>query len=214
MNKQIKQLTELQKEMADTVCHDIKTPLARLKFIIHSANTRLSPEQAAQIQLNLQEIEQNVYDYLRLAQQDFRAELNLTEFDLNQLLQQIVTPYLCSTEHQIILPTTNQTQLIRADRTLLSRAVNNLLVNALAYCQHKVWIETEFNTPLLSIRISDDGQGATQQKNVNDFIPEHHGLGLAIVRRVAQQHEGQLEQQNNLSGGATFILTIKAELQT
>lgn len=209
MNEQIKQLTGLQKEMADTVCHDIKTPLARLKFVSHSLRHKISTEEAGLIQLNLQEIEQNVYDYLRLAQQDFMAELNLTEFDVHALLHQIADPYRCSTEHQIELRSISAPMLIKADQTLLSRAINNLLVNALAYCQSRIWLETTAGEQQLTISVSDDGKGWQQTKTTADLVPEHHGLGLAIVRRVAQQHEGFLQQKHNTTGGATLELTIK-----
>ncbi len=226
MNQRITDLNSLQREMADTVCHDIKTPLARLRFIMLSIETQISPAHYAQVCRNLQEIEDNVYDYLRLAQQDFRADLQLSQLNLPMLVQELIDKFAANSEYQLaLLP--GPALMIQADQNLLQRALSNLLSNALRYCQSKVWIELTVQGSNCLIDICDDGSGwqrhqlpaetagatganknqsATAQ--VRPDAVSHHGIGLAIVSRVAHQHGGDFLRLDRPGGGAIARLCL------
>ncbi len=224
MNQRITDLNSLQREMADTVCHDIKTPLARLRFIMLSIENQISPAHYAQVHRNLQEIEDNVYDYLRLAQQDFRADLQLSQLDLPQLVQELIDKFAANSEHQLaLLP--GPPLVIQADQKLLQRALSNLLSNALRYCQHKVWIELSIQGSDILIDICDDGSGWQRHQSAlpDSAAPNpagsqanpghtdgvsHHGIGLAIVSRVAHQHGGEFIRLDRSEGGAIARLRL------
>ncbi|ALZ74815.1 ATP-binding protein [Rheinheimera sp. F8] len=206
MNQTIANLNMLQREMADTVCHDIKTPLARLRFIMLGLERQMNDGQYAQVQRNLQEIEDNIYDYLRLAQQDFRADLELSQVELAVLLAELLDKFRANTEHQLELKGDIRLT-IQADRKLLSRALSNLLSNALRYCQQQVWVELRLDGADCLIDISDDGAGWHRGAPSDDLV-SHHGIGLAIVRRVAHQHGGELLQLERPGGGAIARLQL------
>jgi len=224
MNQRITDLNSLQREMADTVCHDIKTPLARLRFIMLSIESQISPAHYAQVHRNLQEIEDNVYDYLRLAQQDFRADLQLSQLDLPKLVQELIDKFAANSEHQLaLLP--GPLLMIQADQKLLQRALSNLLSNALRYCRNKVWIELHIQGADCLIDICDDGSGwqwhqpalpdaAAPISTGNVSVPghadgvSHHGIGLAIVSRVAHQHGGEFIRLDRPEGGAIARLRL------
>ncbi|MBU1438837.1 MAG: hypothetical protein KKF79_15905 [Gammaproteobacteria bacterium] len=234
MNQRITDLNSLQREMADTVCHDIKTPLARLRFIMLSIESQISPTHYAQVCRNLMEIEDNVYDYLRLAQQDFRADLQLSELNLPELIQELIDKFAANSEHQLALLPGSELQ-IQADQKLLQRALSNLLSNALRYCQSKVWIELTQQGSDCLIDICDDGAGWQQELPVASGHPNHgepqsmnrdssspvshaslprsdgvshHGIGLAIVARVAHQHGGEFIRLDRREGGAIARLRL------
>lgn len=238
MNQRIADLNSLQREMADTVCHDIKTPLARLRFIMLSIENQLSPAHYAQVCRNLQEIEDNVYDYLRLAQQDFRADLQLSQLNLPLLVQELIDKFAANSEHELaLLPGPALT--IQADEKLLKRALSNLLSNALRYCQSKVWIELKVQGSDCLIDICDDGSGWQQSQPAAittgvvavtrtnhhlssagskvqarpDAVP-HHGIGLAIVSRVAHQHGGDFIRLDRPGGGAIARLRLPLGSET
>ncbi len=206
MNQTITNLNQLQREMADTVCHDIKTPLARLRFILHGMESRMSDGQYAQVQRNLQEIEDNVYDYLRLAQQDFRADLELSQVQLSAVVAELLEKFRANTEHELSWDG-DSSLIIQADAKLLARALSNLLSNALRHCAHQVRVELSRHGSDCRIDISDDGAGWQQAVHRNDQVP-HHGIGLAIVRRVAHQHGGELLQLERPGGGAIARLQL------
>ena len=261
MTVRIEQLNRFQTEMAETVCHDIKTPLARLKFISHLFNANTIEQSRQQITQNLQEIEENVYDYLRLAENNYEDQaLNSTLISLDDFLQSLMSPHQDPTQVQLVLICEPQIQWY-ADSKLLARAVNNLLINALRFAKHQVIIqatltnqgpaanavpvnETAFTEMAakdcgslrwLCLSISDDGPGWPTQNSPNDVSdanllkadpaspslmtadPEdgiiHHGLGLAIVRRVAEKHHGQLRLTQSDQGGACAQLWLSQRSQ-
>lgn len=206
MNQTITNLNQLQREMADTVCHDIKTPLARLRFILLGMETRMQQEQYGQVQRNLQEIEDNIYDYLRLAQQDFRADLQLSQVRLSVVLPELLEKFRANTEHELSLHGEEEV-VIQADAKLLGRALSNLLSNALRHCRQQVRVEYSRHGQECRIDISDDGAGWHGDIRRDDQVA-HHGIGLAIVRRVAHQHGGELLQLERAGGGAIARLQL------
>lgn len=206
MNQTITDLNTLQREMADTVCHDIKTPLARLRFIMLKLENQLPQADSTQIRRNLQEIEDNVYDYLRLAQKGFRSELELTDLALPQLLTELIEKFRANSEHQIMLHDSAAIS-IQADKKLLLRALSNLLSNALRYCHGHVWVELSEQNHECLIDIIDDGAGWDNNETVSDGL-SHHGIGLAIVARVALQHGGSFSRFNRPQGGAIARLRL------
>lgn len=207
MNQTIADLNSLQREMADTVCHDIKTPLARMRFIMLSLEANISPQHYAQVCRNLHEIEDNVYDYLRLAQQDFRADLQLSQVDLSQLLRDMTDKFSANSEHDIEWAQGPNIQ-IQADEKLLQRALSNLLSNALRYCHTKVWFELQLQGTDCLIDICDDGAGWHSNQQPSPDGLSHHGIGLAIVSRVAHQHGGEFLRLNRAEGGAIARLRL------
>lgn len=218
MNQTIQDLNRLQREMADTVCHDIKTPLARLRFILLRVEAELGEQAYAQVVRNLQEIEDNVYDYLRLAQQDFRADLQLSDLNLTALAQELIDKFAANSESKLQLIASDALQ-IQADQKLLQRAVSNLLSNALRYCHSQVWLRLQVVDGYCWLDVEDDGPGWQAESESScpslaapDGMP-HHGIGLAIVRRVAQQHGGELRCLPRPAGGAIARLCLPLDSQ-
>lgn len=218
MNQTIHDLNRLQREMADTVCHDIKTPLARLRFILLRVEKELGEQAYAQVVRNLQEIEDNVYDYLRLAQQDFRADLQLSDLNLTALAQELIDKFAANSESKLQLIASEALQ-IQADQKLLQRALSNLLSNALRYCQSQVWLRLQVVDGYCWLDVEDDGPGWQAESESScpslaapDGMP-HHGIGLAIVRRVAQQHGGELRCLPRPAGGAIARLCLPLDSQ-
>ncbi|HEX5792241.1 MAG TPA: ATP-binding protein [Rheinheimera sp.] len=206
MNQTIADLNTLQREMADTVCHDIKTPLARLRFILLRLENQLPDSDSSQIRRNLQEIEDNVYDYLRLAQKGFRSELQLSQIDPAELLAELIDKFAANSEHILILRPAPAFS-IQADKKLLQRALSNLLSNALRYCHGHVWVELQLADNCCLIDIIDDGAGWNSAEAVSDGV-SHHGIGLAIVARVAMQHGGNFSRFDRPEGGAVARLSL------
>jgi two-component system sensor histidine kinase TctE len=115
---------------------------------------------------------------------------------------------------------------------MLSEAIENLLDNASRYgCPNggDVGLEVEFGDTEVVVRVADSGQGIPEDQRERVFdrffrMSEDAsggcGLGLAIVRQVAEVHGGSARVAENTSGGAVEIRfpvtrkTIRAEQAT
>ena len=104
---------------------------------------------------------------------------------------------------------------VYADAALLSRAAGNLIQNSMNHnpegCTIYVTVEQQEKT--CSVTIEDDGAGVTEEKleELNNaphymmcdenVIGQRHGLGLLLVRQIAQVHGGRMDIGHSAKGG-------------
>jgi signal transduction histidine kinase len=100
---------------------------------------------------------------------------------------------------------------------LISRAIDNLISNAIRYAASVITLSCHKNADLITINISDDGSGIAP-----DNIPHvferfykgndgNHGIGLAIVKSIVEQHQGSVTVKNTENGGAVFTVALPAQ---
>ena len=219
MSNQIRDLLKLQREMTHAVSHELRTPIARLSFALEMANQL--PEQEKQLMLQdvreLQQLVDEILDYARL--ESGQLPLQMQQIDLTELIsnvQEKLTP-LPGAAIKLVLPTS---AMLYGDGHYLERALQNLLVNAKKYaCQH-ICVTLCRHNNFWKIVVEDDGPGvpsALQQDILKPFYRveasrnKHSGgfgLGLAIVQRVAQWHQGSISVTDSALGGACFTLLL------
>jgi signal transduction histidine kinase len=125
-------------------------------------------------------------------------------------------------DHPILLSFDHKVELLEADEGLLDIALVNLLDNAAKYSpQHsEIELRTQCHGKWIGISVRDHGRGidATEHDKVFDEFyrsePESGvrgmGLGLAMVRRIAQAHGGWVELESALGKGACFTIWLPA----
>lgn len=119
---------------------------------------------------------------------------------------------------------------VRGDRMLLLTALNNLIVNAIAYSPENTMVSisrrrTDVDgVPMVSIAVTDRGIGiaqADQQRVFERFfrvdkarsrLTGGTGLGLAIVKHVAANHDGTIALWSKPGTGSTFTLSIPLDV--
>src|SRR5579884_2635464 len=108
------------------------------------------------------------------------------------------------------------------DRHLLTRAVENLLDNALRHTPAGGAIRVSLGAQgrQVVVRVADTGPGIAAQDLPHLFTPLYRGeasrnrqtggagLGLAIARRIARAHGGDLTAANRAGGGAVFTVSL------
>ena len=112
---------------------------------------------------------------------------------------------------------------IMADPVALHRALHHVILNAIEACdqeQKKVTVTADIQAPHLRIIIHDTGHGISANHLKQIFEPffstrEHlgAGIGLAVTKKVVEEHGGEVEVTSNAGQGATFTLKlpVKAE---
>ena len=114
------------------------------------------------------------------------------------------------------------TTTVQADRSLLRRAIENLVLNALqaprAQARHEVVVSAHRTaTGLLAILVADNGAGIPDA--VRDHVyeagvsgrPGGNGLGLSLARGVFLAHGGDLRHESRAGGGTVFVGTLPCE---
>lgn len=105
-----------------------------------------------------------------------------------------------------------------ADARHLTRAVENLLFNAIRHARSRVRLTITGTKTHVYLKVEDDGPGIPAEDRLRIFEPfvrldesrsrdsGGHGLGLAIVKRIMDWHEGSAFADTIPDGGARFTL--------
>ena len=219
MSLQIRELLALQREMTHAVSHELRTPIARLNFALEMAQ-QLPEEERQLMQQDVKELQQlvdEILDYARL--ETGQSPLHKQHLDLTELIvnvQEKLTP-LPGATISLQLP---DRAMLYGDGHYLERALQNLLVNAKKYAVNQIRLTLRQHKSGWQIDVEDDGPGipeALRQDILKPFFRAEasrnkqaggFGLGLAIVHRVAQWHQGNIEVTTSTLGGARFVLSL------
>ena len=227
MAEKIETLVEDNKLLSNAVSHDLRTPLARLRFGIEALSETNKPETKEKyirhLSQDIQEMENLVavlLNYARLEQKMVKVER--LPLNLNTLIQGCVQSLTSSDSTDVPIDMTGLSKfqiIVDGDENYLSMLINNLLSNAQQYAVKQVRITTEQTAKSVILSVSDDGPGITVEKRENIFKPftrgennseqKGYGMGLAIVARVAVWHGAQVViSQSAELGGAKFTVTF------
>jgi signal transduction histidine kinase len=110
---------------------------------------------------------------------------------------------------------------VPGDERLLRRALRNLLENAKRYGGGEITLHAARVASRIELRVCDRGAGVPEALRERIFepffrLPGHAereggvGLGLALVKQIAQRHGGTVRCEANVGGGSCFVLSLPA----
>jgi signal transduction histidine kinase len=205
------ELADVQSEFVSAVSHEMKTPLSLIKLASDTlANGRYtSPaaitEYGRMIAVEAQHLARlidNVLCYARI--NDTTSDYDFESVDVAEVVQESVDrfrPQLQELGFDVQVSVPPEPQLVRADHLMLAQAFDNLIDNALKYGGSGRWLGVTVspNARLVHVEVADRGEGipADDLPRVFDRFyrrkgTRHRGagLGLAIVRRIVEDHQG------------------------
>jgi len=225
-------LSEKIKKFSYSITHDLKNPVSVISWISNSLNQRYSHllddrgKEFCDIIIRsakqLFTLIEKINTYISTGEN----ELHLEQFRLIEVMSSLEDEFNPQfAEKGVKLSIYSGTEEIKADKLALTRALRNLVENAVKYGGSKLAeIKTEYREDkhhhLLSV--SDDGVGI-DSKNNKDIFKEFtrtstsagtqgSGLGLAIVQEVASRHGGKAWVESNGDKWTTFYLSIAKQL--
>ena len=210
------ELMALQRDIADAVSHDIRTPLARIRFALAMLPASADPQLSDGIQADLREIDQLIDELLRYAEFEHRVPVLQKQLvPLREFVDAVVQRYR---HHQAIQITVDidATATLLFDRNCLQRLLQNLLDNALRYARSQIVIRWQQQAGDVLLSVEDDGPGLSlpdPQEASAAFVADSErggfGLGLAIVKKIALWHGAQLQlTRSSLFGGARVMVRL------
>lgn len=224
MGARLQSLIGSQRQLLRDVSHELRSPLARLRIALALAERATPTEREAiwpRLAKECDRLEALISEILALARLD--AEPGATiPVDLPAMFQQLEENARIVSPAQRIETRMDATVEFHGWPDMLERALDNLLRNALRFNPEGAPIElyatADNDWLLLSIR--DRGPGVDEAHLARLSEPffrapgqttAGHGLGLAIARRAAERHGGELLLGNHPEGG--FVASLRLPLK-
>ncbi len=204
-----KQLSD-QRELVAAVSHEIRAPLSRLRVLVELVRERGADDATlAKLDREIVEIDSLVGDLLASSRLEF-ALVQFRGLDAAALAAEALDRAGLPADRLIVQTTDTR---FEGDATLVARALANLLENAARHGNGATRIVVrDGDARTVAIEVEDDGPGfspdvlprafeAFQRGQVERRGSTSLGLGLALVRRIADAHEGTVKAENRAEGG-------------
>jgi len=220
-------IEELRREAVSALSHDLKNPLSTIDGyaeMVAQATPVERDDYMRRIRQSARQALDLVHNELDAAAVEGRGMVvNREPVSINELVEKVIDIYRASAEAKGVrltaLPVDNGIS-VRADRQLLSRALGNLVSNAIKYTESngRVEITTASQPGRVTLSVRDSGCGITPATQARLFrkysrlatsaAVEGSGLGLYIVRRIAEAHGGSVGVVSDGGEGSTFTLSL------
>jgi len=213
--ERIEALVRSNKSLLANASHELRSPLARMKMAV-SMLEDASPEKRErlkhEIDTNVAELDALVEEVLLASRLD--ASNSLDQHEPVDLLG------LAAEEAARVDGAVDGIPLsVSGDERLLRRALRNLLENARRYGGNEVSVLLERDGDRANVMICDRGPGVPETMRERIFepffrLPGHAeqaggvGLGLSLVKQIAERHGGQVRCQARDGGGSCFLLAL------
>jgi nitrogen fixation/metabolism regulation signal transduction histidine kinase len=216
------------REIAQRLAHELKKPLFPIQLSLETL--RRSAERApadgglpglvresTETMLNeLRSLQGTIDEFSQFARMP-RPQRRPT--DLNAVVEQVLSLYRARARHVTVeTALAPDLPLVAADPDLLSRALTNLVANALEAMTEggTLRLRTLAGDGGVAVAVEDTGPGLNDEQRKRLFTPYYTtkkggtGLGLAIVQGIVSDHGGRVEVASAEGGGTTFTLVLSA----
>jgi two-component system OmpR family sensor kinase len=205
------------KSLLANASHELRSPLARIRMGLELMTPEPAPAARNEISRNIAELDQLIDEILLASRLDAR-ETDIGTFEPVDLTG-LAAEECARTGAELAAAAQTQTVVVPGVAKLLRRAVRNLLENARRYTSGPVTVQVSREGKSAVVRVCDRGPGVPPAQRDRIFEPFYRlpgasereggvGLGLALVRSIAQRHQGSVHCEDNEGGGACFVLRL------
>ena len=216
---QLETLLRSQQTLLANASHELRSPLARLKMafsMLDEAGPAQRAKLVTEIHTNIGELDALVEEVLLASRLESELPRDANEqVDLMGLGAEEAARLAAEFE-----PEQGLTSLkVQGEDRLLRRALRNLLENARRYGGSEVLLTMSRQEGWAELRVADRGPGVPEAMRERIFeaffrLPGHAeqaggvGLGLSLVKQIAQRHGGQVRCEAREGGGSVFVLSL------
>jgi PAS domain S-box-containing protein len=224
-------------EFAHAASHDLKEPIRKIHFFMNMLKTKLDGNLDPESGNIFERVEQathrmsNLIEDLLLYSHVSQKPLEKECIDLNDLTKHVLEDLEVSIEEKKAIIEVGKLPTVRGYKRQLQQLMQNLLTNALKYIHkdripeisihHQIVAGSLHNLPgnqyhLISVK--DNGIGFEQEHADRIFTMfqrlhgraeyEGTGIGLSIVRKVAENHEGRITAKSQPGKGSVFLIYL------
>ncbi len=230
MAERIRQLLATHRELSCGISHELRTPIARMRFALEMLTETDESEERerlwAMMEADLDELDQLIdtsLTYARFEREAPEPHFSSVKF-AEWLADEVDSVRLLGRQLEVTVDTSQlpANLCVDLDRKAMPYALRNLLRNAFKYATKHISVSAELIGEDIRINVDDDGIGIppaerehifsafTRLDRSRDRSTGGYGLGLAIARRVLELHGGTATADASPLGGARFTLSWKA----
>jgi signal transduction histidine kinase len=219
-----------ERTLTADAAHELRNPLAAMRLqaqIARRSKHRAETDRALGELLTATDRAARMVDsILALARLDARTGVSIGDDDvqIGHLVRVIVSEFTATAELRgIRITTLSDDSIVVGDEDALAIALRNLLNNALRFARTSVAVDVAHDQDRVTVTVRDDGPGFSEESKRRAFhrffrgldegrASDGAGLGLALVLRVAQLHEGSVEIVAGIETGAGVALRLPLRL--
>jgi len=227
LNEKLQAAYEELDTFSYTVSHDLRTPLTSIKTYAELMLKNKSIDENGQKMLSriltgADKMNFLIKEILNLARVG-RSEINFETVDIESLLKEIRSEVWSAFKADRTELVLGQLPNVKGDKTMIAQVFTNLIGNAVKYSamvdKPKVEVSAYIDGGETIYAVKDNGIGIDNRyydrvfelfkrmDNVKDI--EGTGVGLAIVKRVVEKHNGRVWFESKLNVGSTFFVAFK-----
>ncbi|MGH1384712.1 sensor histidine kinase [Kordia sp.] len=228
-----KQISEIKTDFINNMTHEFKTPIATINLALDAVKNPKVIDDKEKVKRYLRMIrEENkrmhaqVENVLQISKlEKNQLEISKEEVDVHDLIEDAMSHIELIVEDRNGYVKTHleaEDTMVMANDTHFTNVLVNVFDNAIKYTEGepKIDIYTEVVKNNIQIKVKDQGQGmskSVQKRIFEKFYREHtgdihnvkgHGLGLAYVKRIVDDHSGQISVESEKGKGSTFIIKL------
>lgn len=224
MAERIQKQMNDQRELLAAVSHEIRTPLTRIRLLMEMARDQNAVDEKtlAEVESEVVEIDRLVSELLASSRLQFSA-MTLSHIDAAEAAARALER--AGIDKDRLTVDAPEGTSFEADATLVARALANVIDNAKAHAGGLARMRVVSSKDRVRFEAEDDGPGfapgderrvfdpfvqspTSSSRNGNGADRGSLGLGLALVKRIADAHGGSVEAKNRSSGGALVAIEL------
>ncbi|MEP2979106.1 MAG: HAMP domain-containing sensor histidine kinase [Lentilitoribacter sp.] len=208
---ELERLVTQTRHLSASIAHDLRTPLARLRAQLEMLPEGEERGAALEEAGRLSGIFDTIMRVARIEAtqgEDGFENIDLTEFVAD--IEDIFGPVVEDAGKKLVLQNEGQ-GFVMADRQMLIQAIANLIQNAIVHGGDEITLFAKKSGQYQEIGVADNGEGVPSEQYDEIIKPmarldtarktDGTGLGLALVRAVADRHRAQLQLSENKPSG-------------
>lgn len=219
--QRIEQLLTSHKTLLANASHELRSPLARIRMSLELMGKGVQGADVLRLEIerNIRELDQLIDEILLASRLDLQQGDNEPFEELD--LMGLAAEECARTGAQLHTPPPDGEHgfVMQGSPRLLRRLLRNLLENGQRYGGQSVTLTLAADAQMVSVCVDDNGPGVPPEQRLRIFEPFYRlagatekaggvGLGLALVKTIAQRHNGSASCEDKPGAGARFVVRL------
>lgn len=234
-NLELEKINDAKSRFLSIVSHELRTPLTSIiayaELLERNMYGNLEEKELKQAEIinksamHLKFLISDLLDVSRI--ESGNLSLQMSNFDVGDVMRDVIEqfePVLAEKKQQFEVHIASENIMMHGDRSRILQVVSNLIENASKYSPSETTISVDVHRrgEQAVIAITDEGIGVSEEDKAQLFVPFFRanskltrsepgtGLGLALVKSIAELHGGTVKVDSKLGEGSTFSVSLNA----